>query len=129
MKIELTMLAWSAALCVILAVPYTLGFIAELGLPKVAGNRENFPAGAGWVGRARRAHANMVENLVPFAALVLAVVIAGKTSGMTGLATELFLISRVIHAAVYIAGIAWVRTAAFAVNVVAMAMLLIALVG
>ena len=129
MKIELTMLAWSAALCVILAVPYTLGFISELGLPKVAGNRENFPAGSGWVGRARRAHANMVENLVPFAALVLAVVVSGKTSGSTALAAELFLIARVVHAAVYIAGIAWIRTAAFAVGVIAMAMLLVALVS
>ncbi len=129
MKTELLMLAWSAVLCVVLAVPYTLGFIAQLGLPTVAGNRDNFPAGAGWVGRARRAHANMVENLVPFAALVLAVVIAGKTNGSTALAAELFLIARIVHAIVYIAGIAWVRTAAFAVNVVAIAMLLIALLG
>lgn len=128
MKIELTMLAWSAVLCVALAVPYTLGFIAALGLPMVAGNRDNFPAGTGWVGRAKRAHANMVENLLPFAALVLAVVIAGKTSGTTAFAAELFLIARIVHAVVYIAGITWVRTVAFAANVVSIALLLIALV-
>ena len=129
MKTELVMLAWSAALCVVLAVPYTLGFIGQLGLPTVAGNRENFPSGTGWIGRARRAHANMVENLVPFAALVLAVVVAGKTSGMTALAAEIFLVARLVHAVVYIAGIAWARTAAFAVNVVAIVMLLTALLA
>lgn len=129
MKTELVMLAWSAALCVALAVPYTLGFIMQLGLPKVAGNRENFPPGEGWVGRARRAHANTVENLVPFAALVLTVVAAGKTSATTALAAELFLAARVAFAIVYIAGIPWVRTLCFALGVVAMAMLLIAAIG
>ena len=129
MKIELTMLAWSAVLCVALALPYTIGFMLQLGLPALAGNRENFPAGTGWVGRAKRAHANMVENLVPFAALALAVVVAGKTSGMTATAAELFLVARLVHALAYIAGIAWVRTLGFAGGVVAMVMLLVALVG
>ncbi len=129
MKIELTMLAWSAVLCVALALPYTIGFMMELGLPALAGNRENFPAGTGWVGRAKRAHANMVENLVPFAALALAVVVAGKTSGMTATAAELFLIARLVHAVAYIAGISWVRTLGFAGGVVAMVMLLVALLG
>ncbi len=129
MKIELVMLGWSALLCMLLPVPYAIGFMRQLGLPALAGNRENFPAGEGWVGRARRAHANMVENLVPFAALVLAVVVAGKTSGMTAAAAELFLVARVVHAVVYIAGISWVRTVAHAVNVVAMLMLVVALLG
>ncbi len=129
MKIELVMLGWSALLCLVLAVPYTLGFIAQLGLPTVAGNRENFPSGTGWVGRARRAHANMVENLAPFTALVLAVVLAGKTGPISAAAAELFLFARIVHAAVYIAGLVWVRTLAFAVNVVALLMLVAALLA
>jgi len=129
MKIELTMLAWSAALCVILAVPYTIGLILERGLPAVAGNRENFAPATGWLGRAQRAHRNMVENLIPFAALVLAVVIANKTSGTTTLAAQLFFWARILHAAVYIAGIAWVRTLAFAGSTVAIFMLLYAAVA
>ena len=129
MKIELTMLAWSAALCVILAVPYTIGLILERGLPEVAGNRENFAPPTGWIGRGQRAHRNMVENLIPFAALALAVVIANKTSGTTALAAQLFFWSRLLHAAVYIAGITWVRTLAFAGSTVAIFMMLYAAVA
>ena len=72
MTTDMIMLIASAALCILLALPYTMGFIATRGLLTVAGNREDFPAATGWIGRAHRAHLNMVENLVPFAALVLA---------------------------------------------------------
>ncbi len=129
MKPELVMLAWSAVLCVVLAVPYTLGLILERGLPELAGNREGFAPATGWIGRAQRAHRNMLENLVPFAALVLAVVVAGKVSPMTALAAQLFFWSRLLHAAVYIAGIAWLRTLAYAAGVVAMVMLFLAAIG
>ena len=129
MKTELVMLAWSAALCVVLAVPYTLGLIMERGLPELAGNRENFAPATGWIGRAQRAHRNMLENLVPFAALVLAVVVANRTSGATTLAAQLFFWSRLLHAAVYMAGIAWIRTLSYAAGVVAMVLLFLAIVA
>ena len=128
MKIELLMLAWSAALCVVLIVPAALGHLRQVGVPALAGNRENTPAATGWAGRAKRAHTNMLENLPPFAALVLVVVVAGKTSATTTMAAELFLIGRVVHAVAYIAGIAPVRTLGFFVGVIAMAMLLVAAV-
>jgi uncharacterized MAPEG superfamily protein len=129
MATELTMLGWSAALCVVQAISYTIGQMGTMGLPTLAGNREDVPAPSGWIGRARRAHANMVENLVVFAALVLAVVAAGKTSGMTATAAELFLAARVVYTVVYIAGIPWLRTLVFAVGVIAQAMLFLALVA
>jgi len=127
MRTELTMLAWSATLCIALAVPYTIGLIVERGLPALAGNRENFAPGQGWIGRAQRAHANLVENLLPFAALVLTVVVANKGSSTTALAAQLFFFARLAHAVLYIAGIAWLRTLAFAVGLVGMIMLLAAL--
>ena len=113
MPIELKMLAYSAALCLLLAVPYTLGFIVERGMPKLLGNRDDFAPGTGWIGRAQRAHRNMIENLVPFAAL----------------AAELFFYARLGHAVVYIAGIPGLRTLAYALGLVATLMLLGALLG
>ena len=83
----------------------------------------------GWMGRAQRAHRNMIENLLPFAVLVLAVVIANKTNGTTAMAAQLFFWARVVHAGVYIAGVVWVRTLAFAGGLVAMVLLLIAALG
>ncbi len=129
MPIELKMLAYSAALCLLLAVPYTLGFIVERGMPKLLGNRDDFAPGTGWIGRAQRAHRNMIENLVPFAALALSVVVANQTSATTALAAELFFYARLGHAVVYIAGIPGLRTLAYALGLVATLMLLGALLG
>ena len=61
-----------------------------MGLPMLAGNREGLPPFTGWVGRAMRAHRNMLENLVLFTALVLTAVVAGKTNQMTLLGAQLF---------------------------------------
>ena len=129
MPIELKMLAYSAALCLLLALPYTLGFIVERGMPTMLGNRDDFAPGTGWIGRAQRAHRNMVENLVPFAALALSVVAANRTSAATALAVELFFYARLGHAVVYIAGIPGLRTLAFALGLVATLMLLGALLA
>jgi uncharacterized MAPEG superfamily protein len=122
------MLALSGVLCLVLALPYTTGLVLKLGLPVMAGNRESFPVVEGWIGRARRAHLNMVENLVPFAALVLAAAALGKLGPLTALGAQLFFWGRVGHAAAYIAGIAYVRTAAFLVAYAGMALILIAIV-
>ncbi len=128
MTTDLTMLAWSAVLCLVLAVPYTIGLTQMLGLPILAGNRESFPTVEGWIGRAKRAHMNLIENLLPFAALVLVAHVAGKADGATALGAQLFFWGRVAHAGVYIAGIAWVRTAAYAVAVAGMAIIFVQIV-
>jgi uncharacterized MAPEG superfamily protein len=94
----------------------------------LAGNRENMPAIAGWGGRAKRAHANMVENLVLFAALVLAAQVAGKTNDMTALGAQLFFWARVAYAGIYLAGIAWIRTGAWAVSIAGLVLILLQLI-
>ncbi|WP_341703277.1 MAPEG family protein [Ferrovibrio sp.] len=129
MSIDLQMLIAAAVLCVLLALPYTMGFIVTRGLFVVAGNREDFPAGHGWIGRAHRAHVNMVENLVPFAALVLTAAVTGQADAWTALGAQVFLYSRIMHAVVYILGVPWLRTLAWFGGVVGMAMILFALVN
>lgn len=122
MTTDLTMLAYSAIFCVLLAFPYTLGMIAADGLAKAAGNREGMGEAPGWRGRARRAHLNMVENLVPFAALVLVVHLAEKASPMTAHGAELFFYARVAHAVVYILGVPYLRTLAWFASLAGIAM-------
>ncbi len=58
----------------------------------------------------------MLENLVLFTALVLVAVAAGKTNDMTLLGAQLFFWARLAYAAIYIAGIIWVRTLAWLVS-------------
>jgi uncharacterized MAPEG superfamily protein len=128
MTVDLTMLAWSAVLCVLLAIPYTMGMTGRVGLPTMAGNREGVPEPEGWMARSKRAHLNLVENLAPFAALVLIAHLVGKADASTALGAQLFFWGRLVHAVVYIAGLPWIRTAAWAVSVVGMAIIFVALI-
>lgn len=128
MQIELLFLALSAALCLALTLPYTAALVLKLGPSVMAGNREDFPALEGWVGRARRAHANMVENLVPFAALIIVAAVTNTFGQGTAIGAQLFFWGRVAHAGAYIAGIPWLRTGAFLISYVGMILIFVAVV-
>jgi uncharacterized MAPEG superfamily protein len=117
------MLALSALLTLVLALPGTIALIIQKGLPYAAGNRDETVQLAAWAARANRAHRNMVENLPVFAALVLVTQLAGVANETTALGATLFFWGRVVHALVYIAGVPWVRTAAFAVSLVGLFMI------
>lgn len=116
---DLTYLVLAAILTFVQVVIAVLGCTMQVGLPKLAANREDVPAQfEGWVGRAVRAHRNMLENLVLFAILVLVAQVAGRANEMTALGAMLFFYGRLAHAIIYIAGIPWLRTGAWAVSVV-----------
>lgn len=129
MTTDMTMLIASAALTVLLTLPYSTGFLFTRGLFTMVGNREDFPPGKGWIGRAHRAHLNMVENLVPFAALVLAAAVSGKAGAWTALGAQVFFYSRILHAVVYILGVPWMRTIAWCGGVAGMALVLYGIVA
>ena len=125
---EMMYLVWTVALTFILALIAVNGAMLQVGLPKLAGNREHMPEITGWAGRAVRAHRNMLESLVLFAVLVLVAQIANVHSAMTLLGAQLFFWGRVAHAVIYIAGIAWARTVAWAVSVAGLVLLFVAVV-
>jgi uncharacterized MAPEG superfamily protein len=122
-------LLWSVALTVVLVVVATLGATQQVGLPKLAGNRDNMPELQGWAGRAERAHRNMLESLVLFAILVLAARALNISNNLTVLGAQLFFWGRVAHAGLYIAGVTWVRTAAWAVSVVGLLLIFLQLIA
>ncbi len=124
MKTELAMLVGAVVLAMIQVVVAVVGAMLQVGLPVLAGNRENIPDILGWAGRAGRAHRNMLESLVLFAALVLTAHTAGISNAMTVLGAQLFLWGRVAYAVVYVAGVPWARTAAWAAAVLGMLMIL-----
>ncbi len=117
---ELRWLAYSSLLALILWMPYILAAMGKRGAARVAG----YPTGnytdlPDWAQRNYRAHMNLVENLVPFAALVLTANIAGVADGTTAMAAQAFFWARLVQAIVHIAGIPWVRTLAYVVGWVA----------
>jgi len=118
MSIDLKLLIWSVALALVQMVVAVIGAQMQVGLPPLVGNRENLPAMSGWAGRAQRAHRNMLESIVMFAILVLVANVTGKANAMTALGSELFFWSRLAYTAIYLAGIPWIRTAAWGVSLV-----------
>ena len=125
---ELAYLVWSAALTFLLVLIAVNGATLQVGLPVLAENREGLPEFTGWAGRAQRAHRNMLENLLLFAILVLVAHAVGVRNSMTLLGAQLFFWGRVAHAVIYIAGIPWARTGAWAVSVVGLLLIFLQLV-
>jgi len=114
MTTDLMMLVLSALLCVSIPMIYVIGeFQTPGGLEWGLGNRAEPLKLPEWAARAKRAHFNLVENLAPFAALVLVAHVSGKANGLTALGAEIFFLARVVHLAVYTAGITGVRTVVF----------------
>jgi uncharacterized MAPEG superfamily protein len=113
MTVEFQLLIWSLGLTFVQMLVALLGTILYLGLPKVAGNRERIPELPGWPGRARRAHRNMIENMVLFAPLIVLADIAGRDNAMTQLGAQLFFWARLASAVIYLIGIPYLRTLAW----------------
>jgi uncharacterized MAPEG superfamily protein len=120
---DLKYLLFAVILAFVQMLIAAMGSNQQFGLPTLAGNREGLPDLTGWAGRARRAHLNMLENLVLFAALVLIAQVAGKANATTAMGASIFFWARLVYAGVYLAGISWVRTAVWAVSVIGMVMI------
>lgn len=123
MQAELTLLVWSVLLTFVQMLVAVGGATLQVGLPKLVGNREGLAPCAGWAGRAQRAHHNMLESLVLFAALVLVAVLAQKTNATTLAGAQVFFWARVAYAVIYVIGIPWLRTAVWFVSVIGLAMI------
>lgn len=123
MKPELAWLLWAVALTLVQMLLAVGGAALQVGLPALAGNREGLAPCTGWAGRAQRAHRNMLENLVLFAALVLIAVVSDRTNATTLLGAQLFFWARLVHAGVYLAGIPWLRTLVWLASVLGMVLI------
>ena len=123
MKPELMWLVWAVALTVVQMLVAVTGAFLQVGLPMLVGNRDNMPALAGWAGRADRAHHNMLENLVLFAALVLTASLSGKSNDTVVLGAQIFFWVRLVYAGVYLIGIPWLRTGVWLVSMIGLVLI------
>ena len=118
MTTELTLLAWSVALLIVQMFIAIVGAMTQFSMATLVGNREVPVEGKAWVGRAQRAYRNMLEGLLPFAAVVLAAAAAGISNPATVLGAQMFFFARLAYAVIYVAGIPWLRTVVWTVGLV-----------
>src|SRR3990172_11220976 len=116
MKTELLYLVLVTTLTAVIWIPYILDRIAMRGLTDAVGYPENPKPQSPWATRMMAAHANAVENLVVFGALVLAAHAAGVSNSATVLACTVYFWARVVHLLAYTFAVPWVRTLAFVVG-------------
>ena len=123
MKTELLYLVYVTVLTGLLWVPYILDRIATWGLTTAVGYPDNPPAQSAWARRLMKAHFNAVENLVVFAALVLAADALEVSTSAIAAAAMVYFWARLLHVIAYTFAIPWVRTLAFAVGFFAQAVI------
>jgi uncharacterized MAPEG superfamily protein len=110
MTTELMYLLLTAILTGVLWIPVVIGYVTSRGPLKPA-DYKVAPSGPlpAWVNRANRAHINAVENLVPFAAVVLIANAAHVTTGVTTGAAAVYFFARLAHAVVHVTGFSLFR--------------------
>jgi uncharacterized MAPEG superfamily protein len=116
MAIELRMLVWSTIVLMAVILIQAFSVIRTVGPGPLAGNRESLPPPTEFQARGKRAVGNHIENLVIFAPLVLVAVVSKHLDTLTALGAQLFFWGRLAHAAIYFAGVPYVRTIAFGVS-------------
>jgi uncharacterized MAPEG superfamily protein len=115
MTTELTMLIMSVGLLMlILAIQGSAGVISN-GLLTQAGPRDGLPEQQVFHARVTRLRANMMENLLLFAPVVLVAQVAGIGNELTVLGAQLFFFGRLGHGIIYLAGWPFVRPLFFAI--------------
>ena len=90
MTSELMSLTWVTALTAVMWMPYILNMIVVRGLTDAVGYPDNPAPLAPWAQKMKAAHANAVENLVVFAALVLIADAAGVSNDTTVMASSVY---------------------------------------
>lgn len=109
MTVELSMLIYSTLLFLIIILAQAAMAIAQNGLMAQAGSRDELPEPTVVRLRLQRLTANMQENLILFAVVVLTAHAAGVSNDTTVMAASLFFYARVAHAVVYAFGWPMIR--------------------
>jgi uncharacterized MAPEG superfamily protein len=120
MSTDLKYLAFTAILTASLWIHYVVAQVTTNGPLKPQNYIDPSPRPLPpWGKRADRTYLNAVENIAPFAALVIVAHLAGKANAMTAFWATCFFWIRLAHAIVYLLGIPLVRTILFTLGYVA----------
>ena len=124
---EIAYLTWMCLVTALMWVPYILNMIVTNGLITAVGYSDNPLPMAKWAQRMKCAHINSVENLVVFAALVLAADALNVSTGGTAAAAAIYFWARIVHFFSYTFAVPWVRTLSFVVGFVCQVIIALAI--
>ena len=116
------MLAAIGAWALILTVIQGTRNVVVLGLPTAASNQYDRIPWTGWNDRLNKSIRNLIEAIVIFGPIVIAVQILGLANETTALGALIFFYGRVAHTLVFTAGIPYLRTGMWFVGVVGIVM-------
>lgn len=129
MPVELRLLAYNVALLFVLIMVQASASMLAHGPAAMAGNRDDLGESKPFEGRAKRALYNHIEGMLMFTPLALIIAVQEASSPMTVLGARLFFYGRLAHALVYLIGLPYVRTLAWLVSIVGLAMMFLSLFG
>ena len=113
MSVELEMLVWVSTLTLFMWFPYIVSAIMRDGITVSLKRQGDERPPSPWAERAKRAHYNAIENLVPFAILTLVAHVANISNDATQSAAVAYFGLRAAHYVFYVLGISVLRTVTF----------------
>ena len=124
---EIWVLGWSVALLLVqVALQATASY--DLGPTYLLGPRDEKRESRNILaGRLKRALKNLLETYPAFIALVVALVVTGKTGGLAATGAMTWLVARIVFVPVYAAGIPVLRTLVWLVSALGLLLMLIRL--
>lgn len=113
---ELRYLVYAAILMLVIWVPYILAELKLTGVVKALSyaDERKLPK---WGARLKRAHYNLVENMVPFAVAVITAELLNIHTAVTATCAMVFFWARLLHPIAQVTRIWGARTATFAAGV------------
>lgn len=124
---EITYLLWSTILTFVLIMIPAGNALITNGADAQAGARDNLPEPSVFNKRASRLSANMLENMMLFAPLVLIANATNVSTENTVLGAQIFFYARLVHAVVYLAGWPKIRPVIWFISIIGMGMIAVAL--
>jgi uncharacterized MAPEG superfamily protein len=130
MTMELTLLGWTLVLALAQIAMVAQYRTKETGLKYNMGPRDTPPPAMGIItGRLHRAQHNLFETLPLFATAILIAHVAGREGNMTLWGAWMYFIARVVYLPLYALGIPVLRTLTWAVSLLGLIMVIVAVLG
>jgi uncharacterized MAPEG superfamily protein len=126
---EIWVLGWSAVLLIVQVVAQATA-AGDLGATYLLGPRdEKRESKSILAGRLDRALKNLLETYPAFIAIVIALVVTGKTGGLAATGAWVWLAARVIYVFLYGGGVRAIRTLVWVISITGLVLMLIGLLA